>query len=164
VLPLLPLNAAFAPFLRLMLSKSFPAVACFPDNNLGIHFVYYRHFCLHFQSHVLLQAHWPMLHPYSRKVKWLSTWNHCLYQRSLRMELFVSSFLVRALVKKGKLHPAKSKLHPSAMHSDHKLSMELRSSGSSEFLDQSNKYNLCFRNMFFARYYLSLIFELEAAF
>jgi len=40
----LPVNAEFAPFLRLMLSKSFPAVACFPDNNLRLHFVYYRDF------------------------------------------------------------------------------------------------------------------------
>jgi len=57
VLPLFPVNAALAPFLPLVLSRSFPAVAFFPDNNLGLHFVYYRHFCLHFQSHVLLQAH-----------------------------------------------------------------------------------------------------------
>ena len=42
VLPLFPVNAALAPFLPLALSRSFPVVACFPDNNLGIHFVYYR--------------------------------------------------------------------------------------------------------------------------
>jgi len=28
-----------------------------PSLTLRLHFVYYRHFCLHFQSHVLLQAH-----------------------------------------------------------------------------------------------------------
>jgi len=58
--------------------QNFSSVDCFPDNNLGLHFVYYRHLCLQFQSHVLLQAHWRMLHPYYRKVKWLSTLNHWL--------------------------------------------------------------------------------------
>ena len=58
--------------------EKFSSVACFPDNNLGLHFVYYRHFCLHFQSHVLLQAHWRMLHPHYRKVKRLSTSDHYL--------------------------------------------------------------------------------------
>ena len=71
-------ECSIASILPLALRRSFPAVACLPDNNLGLHFVYYRHFCLHFQSHLLLQAHWRMLHPYYRKVKWLSTWNHCL--------------------------------------------------------------------------------------
>jgi len=51
-----PVNAALAPFLPLMSRKSFPAVARFPVNNLRLQFVYYRHFCLYFQSHVLLQT------------------------------------------------------------------------------------------------------------